>query len=112
MVCLVIKINPIVTELFTRGRKLHISLVFITQFYFTVPTSIRLNSTHYFIMKIPNKWELQQIAFNHLSDIEFKDFIWIFTKNVLQKPCSFWVIDVVLASGNPSCFSKELLEKI
>ena len=55
VVCLVIKINPIVTELFTRGRKLHISLVFITQFYFTVPTSIRLNSTHYFIMKIPNK---------------------------------------------------------
>ena len=57
--------NPIVTELFIRGRKLNISLVFITQFYFTVPQNIRLNSTHYFVMKIPNKRELQQIVFNH-----------------------------------------------
>ena len=47
--------NPIVTELFIRGRKLNISLVFITQSYFAVPKNIRLNSTHYFIMKIPSK---------------------------------------------------------
>ena len=59
------KLNPIVTELFIRGRKLNISLAFITQSYFVVPKNIRLNSTHYFIMKIPNKRELQQIAFNH-----------------------------------------------
>ena len=44
------KFNPIVTELFIRGRKLNISLVFITQSYFGVPKSIRLNSTHYFVM--------------------------------------------------------------
>ena len=49
------KLCPIVTELFIRGRKLNISLVFITQSYFSVPRNIRLNSTHYFIMKIPNK---------------------------------------------------------
>ena len=49
------KLNPIVTELFVRGRKLNISLVFITQSYFAVPKNIRLNSTHYFIVKIPNK---------------------------------------------------------
>ena len=55
----IIKVNPIVTELFIRGRKLNISLVFIKRFYFTVPTNIRLNSTEYFIMKIPNKLELQ-----------------------------------------------------
>ena len=67
------KLNPIVTELFIRGRKLNISLVFITQSYFAVPKNIRLNSTHYFIMKIPNKQELQQIAFNHSSDIDFRD---------------------------------------
>ena len=59
------KLNPIVTELFIRGKKLNISLVFITQSYFPVPKNIRLNSTHYFIIKIPNKHELQQIAFNH-----------------------------------------------
>ena len=66
--------NPIVTELFIRRRKLNISLPFITQSYFAVPKSIRLNFTHYFIMKIPNKRELQRIAFNHSSDIDFKDF--------------------------------------
>ena len=59
------KFNPKVTELFIRGRKLNISLVFITQSYFAVPKNSKLNSTHYFIMKIPNKRELQQIAFNH-----------------------------------------------
>ena len=55
------KLNPIVTELFIRGRKLNISIVFITQSYFKVPKDVRLNSTHFFIMKIPNKRELQQI---------------------------------------------------
>ena len=65
------KINLIVTELFIRGRKLNIYLVFITQSYFAVPKNIRLNETHYFIMKILNKRELQQIAFNHSSDIGF-----------------------------------------
>ena len=59
------KLNPIVTELFIRGRKLNISIVFITQSYFKVPEDVRLNSTHFFIMKIPNKRELQQIALNH-----------------------------------------------
>ena len=49
------KLNPIVTELFVRGRKLNISIVFITQAYFKVPKDVRLNSTHFFIMKIPNK---------------------------------------------------------
>ena len=67
------KLNPILIELFVRGRKLNISLVFITQSYFAVSKNIRLNSMHYFVMKIPNKRELQQIAFNHTSDIDFKD---------------------------------------
>ena len=49
------KVDPIVTELFIRGKKLSIPLVFITQSYFAVPKNIRLNSTHYFVMKIPNK---------------------------------------------------------
>ena len=57
--------NPIVTELFIRGRKLNIFLAFISQSYFPVPKNIIPNSMHYYIMKVPNKQELQQIAFNH-----------------------------------------------
>ena len=68
-------LSPTVTDLFLRGGKHNISLVFISQSYFKVPKTIRLNATHYFIMKIPNKRELQQIASNHLSDIDFKDFM-------------------------------------
>ena len=49
------KLNPVVTELFIRGRKLNISIVFITQSYFKVPKDVRLNSTHFFITRIPNK---------------------------------------------------------
>ena len=69
------KLNSVVTELFIRGRKLNISLVFITQSYFKVPKDVRNNSTHFFIMKIPNKRELQQIAINHSLDINTGDFI-------------------------------------
>ena len=69
------KLNSIVTKLFIRGRKLNISLVFITQSYFKVPKDVRLNTTHFFIAKIRNKRELQQIARNHSSDIRTEDFI-------------------------------------
>ena len=69
LICLVIKLHPIVTELFIRKRKLNISLVFITQFYFTFPKNIRLNSTHYFVMKIPNKREHHQITFSVFQKI-------------------------------------------
>ena len=68
-------IFTIVTELFVRGRKLDISLVFITQSYFKVPKDVRLNTTHFFISKIPNRRELQEIARNHSSDIKTEDFI-------------------------------------
>ena len=59
------KLNPIVTELFVRGGQLNIYLVFIAQSTFSIPTNIRLNSTHCFVMKVSNKRELQQITFNH-----------------------------------------------
>ena len=74
------KLNPIVTELFIRGRKLDISIDFITQSYFRVPKDVRLTSTQFFIMKIPNKRELQQAALNQSSDIDFKDFMKIYLK--------------------------------
>ena len=69
------KLNSVVTELFIRGRKLNVSLVFITQSYSKVPKNVRLNATCFLIMKIPNKRELQQIALSHSSDINSKDFI-------------------------------------
>ena len=62
-----VKPNPMVTEGFIRDRELNISLVFITQSYFTVQKNTRLSSRYYFIMKIPNKWELQHIVLNHSS---------------------------------------------
>ena len=74
------KFQIIIKELFIRCRKLNISLVFITQSYFSVPKDVRLNSTHYLIMKINNKRELKNIAINHSADIDYKDFIKIYTE--------------------------------
>ena len=102
------KLNPIVTELFIRGRKLNISIVFITQSHFKVPKDVRLNSTHFFIMKIPNKRELQQTALNHSSDIDFKDFMNIYRKCTTE-PYSFLVNDITLPSDDPLRFRKNLL---
>ena len=101
------KLNSIVTELFIRGRKLNISLVFITQSYFKVPKDVRLNTTHFFIMKIPNKRELQQIAINHSSDIDFKDFANIYRKCTAES-YSFLVNDTMLPLNNPLRFRKNL----
>ena len=103
------KLNPIVTELYIRGRKLNISLVFITQSYFAVPINIRLNSTHYFVVKIPNKRELRKISSNHLSDIDFQYFMNLYKKCV-EKPYSSLVIDTTLPSDNSSHFRKNLAE--
>ena len=68
------KLNLIVTDLLIRGRKLNILIAFITQSYFKALKEVTLNITHFFIMKIPNKRELQEIALNHSSDIDFKDY--------------------------------------
>ena len=101
------KLNSIVTELFIRGRKLNISLVFIIQSYFKVPKDVRLNTTHFFIMKILNKRELQQIAISYSSDIDFKDFINIY-KKCTDKPYSFLVNDTILSSDDPLRSRKNL----
>ena len=79
------KISPIVVELFIRDKKL-ISFVFIMKSYFSVSKNIRLNSSQYFIIKIPSKRESQQIAFNHSWDIDFRN-IW---KKFTVKPYLFW----------------------
>ena len=82
------KLDSVVTELFIRGRKLNISHVFITQPYFKVPKDVRLNTTHFFIAKIPDERELKQIAINHSSDISTKYFTNIYRKFTAQ-PYSF-----------------------
>ena len=105
------KLNSIVTDLFIRGRKLNISLVFITQSYFKIPKDITLNYTHFFIMKIPNKRELQQIALNNSSDINSKDFIKIYKKCTAEPYC-FLINDAALASDNPLRFGKNLFQHI
>ena len=112
------KLNPIVTELSIRFTKLNIYVFLLhsfTQYFcytvFFVPKNIRLKSMHYFIMKIPNKREIQQIAFNHSSDIDFKDFMNLY-KKCTEKPFSFLVIDATLASDNLSRFRKNLSERI
>ena len=81
------KLNSIATELFIRGRKLNISIVFITQLNFKVPKDVRLNITHFIIMKIPNK---RNLSLNHSSEIDFKDFIKIY-KKCSTEPYSFLV---------------------
>ena len=101
------KLNSIVTELFIRGRKLNISLVFITQSYFKVPKDVKPNTAHFFIAKIPNEREVQQIALNHSSDISTKDFI------KTDKECAaelyyLLVNDITLASDNSLRFRKNL----
>ena len=93
--------------MFIRGRKLNISLVFITQSYFKVPKDIRLNTTHFFIAKIPNRRERREIATNHSSDISTKDFTNIYRKCTVE-PYSFFVNDTTLASDNPLRFRKNL----
>ena len=92
------RLNTIVTELFIRGRKLNISLLFITQSYFVVPQNISLNCTHY-IMKNANKQEHQHFLKN-------------FYRNCAAKPYSSLIIDATLASDNLLCFRKNLAERI
>ena len=101
------KLNSIVTELLIRGRKLNIFLFYITQSYFKVPKDFRLNTTHFFISKIPNKRELQQIVINQSLDISTKDFENIYRKYTAE-PYSLFVSDTTLASDNPLRFRKNL----
>ena len=102
--------SPIATELLMRERKLNISLVFITQSYFAAPKGISVNSTH-FIMKILNKRELQQSAFNHSLDIDFRDFMNLY-KKCTAKPFSVLFIDTTFGSDNHLLFRKIVLERI
>ena len=99
------RFQAIIKELFIRCRKLNISLVYITQSYFSVPKEVRLNSTHYLIIEIHNKRELQQIAINHSADTDYKDFLKTY-RNCTKEPYSFFTIDTALPADNPLRFRK------
>ena len=105
------KFQSRIKELFIRCRKLNISLVFITQYYFSVPKDVRLNSTHYLIMKINSKRELQNIAINHSADIDYKDFMKIY-RECIKEPFNFLTINTTLPSSNPLRLRKHLLSTL
>ena len=85
------KFQAVVKELFIRSRELNISLVFITQSYFSVPKDVRLNSTHYLIMKINNREELQNIEITHSADIDYKSFMET-TEDIQKNHIIFWLL--------------------
>ena len=99
------KFHAIIKELFIRCRKLNIYLIFITQSYFSVPKEVRVNSTHYLIIKIHNKGELQNIATNHSADIDYNFFMKIYRK-CTSEPHSFLTIDSTLPANNSLRFKK------
>ena len=101
------KFEAVVKKLFNRCRKTIISLVIITQSYFSVPKDARLNSTHYLIMKINDKRELQNIDINHSADIDYKDFMKIH-RECTKEPFSFFVIDKTLPASDSLSFRKRL----
>ena len=103
------KLQAIIKELFIRCRKLNISIVFITQSYFSVPKDVTLNSTHYLIMKINNKRELQNIAINHSGNIDYQDFTKIY-RECTKEPYSFLTIDTKLPASDPLRFRKNLFD--
>ena len=96
-----------IKELFIRFRKLNISLVFITQSYFSAPKEARLNSTYYSITEIYNKRELQQIVINHSEDIDYKYFMNVY-KKCTSEPYSIFTIDTTLPANDPFRFRKNL----
>ena len=100
-----------VSELLIRCRKLNISLVFNTQACFPVPNDVRLNSTHYLIMKIHKKRELQNIAINHSADIDHKDFMKIYRECTNKLYC-FLTIDTTLPSDNRLIFRNNFLDAL
>ena len=103
------RFQAIIKELFIRCRKLNISLVFITQSYFSVPKDVRLNSTHYLIIKINNRRELQNIIINNSADIDYQGFMKIY-REYTKRPFNFLTIDTTLPASNRLRFRKNLFD--
>ena len=93
------KFQVILKELFIRCRKLNVSLLLITQSCFSVPKDVRLNSTHYLIIKINNRGELQNIAISHSANNDYKDFMKIY-RECTKEPYSFLASDTILPASD------------
>ena len=102
------KIQAILKELFIGCKKVNISLVFITQSYFSVPKDVKLNSTHYLIKRINNRKKLQNIVINHSVDIDSNDFMRIY-RECTRETYSFLTMDTTLSAGDPLRFRINLL---
>ena len=85
-------LKKMIKELFYRGRRMNISIVFITQCYFRALKDTRLNSTHYILMRIGNKKELQSIAEEKSRNIDYKDFLKMYNY-CTSEPYCFMTID-------------------
>ena len=103
------RFQAIIKELFIRCRKLNISLVFITQSYFSVPKDVRLNSAHFLSMKINNGIELQNVSRDHSADIDYQDFKNIY-RECTKKPYNLLTIDTKLPASDPLIFRKNLFD--
>ena len=87
------KAQQVLKELFIRGRKLNVTLCFLTHSYFNVSKDVRLNCMQYIIFKLNSKTELQNIAINHSADIGYKDYIKIY-RDCTKEPYTFLTIDI------------------
>ena len=105
------KLQATINKLFFRCRKLNVSFVFITQSYFPFPKELRLNFTHYLIMKIYNKREPRNIAINHSVDLDYKNVMNIYIK-CTNKPYLFLTPDTTLPADNPLRFRKNLVDSL
>ena len=105
------KFQSVIEDLFIRCRKPSILLLLITQSYFSVPKVVRLNLTHYLIMKINNKRESQNIAINHSVDIDYRDVVKMY-RECTKEPYNFLTIDIKLPSNNPLRFRKNLFDTL
>ena len=105
------RFQSIIEDLFIRCKKSNISLVFITQSYFSVPKLVRLNLTHYLIVKNNNKRELQNTAIDHSADIDYKDFIQMY-RDCTKEPYKFLTTNIKLPSTNPLKFRKNLFDTL
>ena len=103
--------QAIIKELFIKCRKLNISLVFITQSYFSVPKEVRLNSTHYLIMKTNNGKEWQNIAVNHSANIDYQYCMKIYRESTTE-PYNFLTIDTTLPAIDSLRFRKKLFQSL
>ena len=106
-------VETIAKQYFIHDRKLNFPLIFNAQWYFFfVPKSVSLNSTHYFIMKVLNKYELRLIALNYSPGMTFGNFLKIYRQNTIKPPYSLLVNDNALPSDIPYSFWNNLVDII